>query len=66
MKIYTLDEILKTGHIGDEKYVRYEEIERLKEIITLKDKLLIAYRMGPVHSVKIEKVLDRLQALKEE
>ncbi len=42
------------------------EIERLKEIITLKDKLLIAYRMGPVHSVKIEKVLDRLQALKED
>ena len=31
MKIYTLYEILKTEHIGDEKYVRYEEIERLKE-----------------------------------
>ncbi len=29
MKIYTLNEILKTGHIGDEKYVRYEEIEQL-------------------------------------
>ena len=31
MKIYTLGEILKTGHIGDEKYVRYEEIERLRK-----------------------------------
>ncbi len=29
MKIYTLHEILLTAHIGDEKYVRYEEIERL-------------------------------------
>ena len=30
MKIYTLNDILKMGHIGDEKYVRYEEIEQLK------------------------------------
>ena len=42
MKIYTLNEILKTGHIGDEKYVRYEEIEQLgkeKEWISVKDRL---------------------------
>ena len=30
MKIYTLNEILNTEHIGDERYVRYEEIERLR------------------------------------
>ena len=30
MKIYTLGDILKTEHLGDEKYVRVEEIERLK------------------------------------
>ncbi len=64
MKIYTLDEILKTGHTGDEKYVRYEEIERLKEIIKCKDVLLVAYRLGTRKGV--EKALDRLQALKVE
>ncbi len=31
MKIYTLGDILKTEHLGDEKYVRVDEIERLKE-----------------------------------
>ena len=31
MKIYTLDDILKTEHLGDEKYVRVEEIERLEK-----------------------------------
>ena len=33
MKIYTLHEILITEHLGDEKYVRYEEIERLRGVI---------------------------------
>ena len=28
MKIYTLGEILKTEHLGDEKYVRYEDVEQ--------------------------------------
>lgn len=30
MKIWTLDEILNTEHLGDEKYVRLEELERVK------------------------------------
>ena len=33
MKIYTLGDILKTEHLGDEKYVRVEEVERLKKEI---------------------------------
>ena len=33
MKIYTLGDILKTEHLGDEKYVRVEEIERLKKAL---------------------------------
>ncbi|KKK95298.1 hypothetical protein LCGC14_2674250, partial [marine sediment metagenome] len=28
----TLDDILKTEHLGNEKYVRVEEIERLREV----------------------------------
>ena len=28
MKIYTLNDILKTEHLGDEKYVRYEDVEQ--------------------------------------
>ena len=31
MKIYTLGDILKTEHLGDEKYVRVEEVERLEK-----------------------------------
>ncbi len=31
MKIYTVGDILKTEHLGDEKYVRVEEVERLKK-----------------------------------
>ncbi len=31
MKIYTLDDILKTEHLGDERYVRIEDTERLKK-----------------------------------
>ncbi len=33
MKIYTLNEILRIEHLGGERYVRYEEIERLKEYL---------------------------------
>ena len=31
MKIWTLDDILKTEHLGDEEYVRVEELEQLKK-----------------------------------
>ena len=31
MKIWTLDDILKTEHFGDEEYVRVEELEQLKK-----------------------------------
>ena len=30
MRIYTLNEILNTEHIGDERYVRYEVMERVR------------------------------------
>jgi hypothetical protein len=33
MKIYTLDDILKTEHLGDEKYVRFEEIEGMRKAL---------------------------------
>ena len=41
MRIYTLDEIINTEHIGDERYVRYEEIERLKKRIDNKVEIQI-------------------------
>ncbi len=33
MKIYTLNDILKTEHLGHERYIRIEEIERLKKVL---------------------------------
>ncbi len=41
MKIYTLDDILKTEHLGDERYVRIEDTERLKKENTLVNETII-------------------------
>ncbi len=71
MKIYTLDDILKTEHLGNEKYVRVEEIERLwkeKEWLLHDNAQSEYWCSGRTTLEKCrERIITRLQqALKEE
>ena len=71
MRIWSLDEILKTENLGNEKYVRAEEIERLeKENEWLFDELIDLHQRRtttdmPAEEMKEILVEDMQRALKD-
>ena len=66
MKIYTLNDILKTKHLGHERYIRIEEIEQL-DFLVEKYVHLIYKQTGETVRRYRERILEEMQqALKEE
>lgn len=58
MKIYTLNEILNTEHLGDERYVRVEEIERLSRE---NENLNVDYLRERAKGEHLVEVLDKIE-----